>query len=930
MDERENQRVIHIIILSFVTFCLTGLTAESFLMGWELGAVVLLLLGLCMSWGIYFRERIPASTRLWLYFILAMLALFFYGIHETSVFDLAPMMIFVTFMFALARQKIMINLCIITYYLTMGYDFLFVLGDSVELSTLTITRILLHLILVYMAGYLAKIMMNMQQKERKIANSRIEHLEEINSRTEDFMTNVSHELRTPINAVTGITAVMLKSEEDAEKRRNILSIQQAGHRLFGQIEDILDYTEIDTGRIKISEDSYMISSIINDIIVGDQLMEKAGGLELILDIDAGIPSVLLGDGRKIKKIVKHLIDNAIKFTKKGAVYVRIYALRKAYGINLCIRVCDTGVGIDEENLEKITERFFQSDAGRSRRSGGLGLGLSIVYGMVAAMEGFIQIESTVGSGTTVSVSIPQKIAEDTPAMSVANRSELCLACYLKPEKYEVPEVRDYYNELITHIICGLDISLHRVFNSDEMKELTARYQLTHLFIGKEEYEESRSYFEDLNETMKVIVVADDSFMLPQDSRIHILRKPFYALSIINILNSDKTANEDTFSKQHMICPDIKALVVDDEPMNLMVAEGIFREYQMEVHTVDSGMKAIDLCKKEEFDLIFLDHMMPEMDGVETLKQLRKIYADSDRAHTIIAFTANAVSGAREMFLREGFDEFVSKPIESLEIERVLRKVLPKSSIMFTDKDYAKRSKLQNTEENHAGEAHFAEKPVPEECAKENDGLSRLRDAGINVNAGMQYCKNDIEFYQEVLIQFARNAAEKAAEINNFYRQKDFDNYQIRVHTLKSSAKMIGADSLSELARKAEEASKNHDAEYIEKHHEEILSEYSGTAQHISDVLKTPETDSVQDEPKNRTEIATDELVRQLEELKEKLDTFEADQAEHIISGISGFLYQGITTEELLHDIGQDVENFEFGAACEKAVALISRVKGGEA
>lgn len=915
MDERENQRVIHIIILSFVTFCLIGLTAESFLMGWELGAVVLLLLGLCISWGIYVREKIPASIRLWLYFILAMLALFFYGIHETSVFDLAPMMIFVTFMFSLAKQKIMINLCVVTYYLTMCYDFLFVLGDSVELSTLTITRILLHLILVYMAGYLAKIMMNMHHKERKIANSRIKHLEEINSRTEDFMTNVSHELRTPINAVTGITAVMLKNEEDAEKKRNILSIQQAGHRLFGQIEDILDYTEIDTGRIKVSEDNYMISSIINDIIVGDRLMEKAGGLELILDIDAGIPSVLFGDGRKIKKIVKHLIDNAIKFTKKGAVYVRVYALRKAYGINLCIRVCDTGVGIDEENLEKITERFFQSDAGRSRRSGGLGLGLPIVYGMVAAMEGFIQIESTVGSGTTVSVSIPQKIVEDTPAISVANRAELCLACYLRPEKYEVPEVRDYYNELITHIICGLDISLHRVFNPDEMKELTARYQLTHLFIGKEEYEESQSYFEDLNESMKVIVVADDSFLLPQDSRIHILRKPFYALSIINILNSKKTVNEDTFSKLRMICPDVKALVVDDEPMNLMVAEGIFREYQMEVHTADSGMKAIDLCKKEDFDLIFLDHMMPEMDGVETLKQLRKIYADSDKVHTIIAFTANAVSGAREMFLREGFDEFVSKPIESLEMERVLRKVLPKSSIVFTDKDYVKKSKPQNTEKDYS---------------KENDWLASLRDAGINVNAGMQYCKNDREFYQEVLIQFARNAAEKAPEIDDFYMQKDFDNYQIKVHALKSSAKMIGADSLSEIARKAEEASKNHDAEYIEKHHEEILTGYSKVAQHISDALKTPETDSVQDEPKNRTEIATDELVRRLEELKAKMDTFEADQVEHIISEISGFIYQGIMTEELLHDIGQDVENFEFGAASEKAAALISRVKGGKA
>jgi len=930
MDEREKQRVIHITILSFITICLIGLTVESVLMGWEMGAVVLLLLGLCVSWGIYVRERIPESIRLWLYFILTMLALFFYGIHETSIYDLAPMMIFVIFVHSVAEQKMMINLCVVTYYLTMCYDFLFVLKGSVELSPLLVSRILLHLVLVYMAGYLAKVMMKMRKKERKITDGRIQELEEINSRTEDFMTNVSHELRTPINAVTGISAVMLKNEEDADKKKDILSIQKAGNRLFGQIEDILDYTEIDTGRIQVSEDNYMVSSIINDIVIGDQLMEKVKGLELILDIDAGIPSVLLGDGRKIKKILRHLIDNAIKFTKKGAVYVRVYALRKTYGINLCIEVSDTGIGIDEESFEKITERFFQSDGGRSRRNGGLGLGLPIVYGMVAAMEGFIQIESTVGSKTTVSVSIPQKIVEDSSCMSVANRADLCLACYLRPEKYEVPEVRDYYNEMIAHMICGLDLSLHRVFHLEEMKELTARYQLTHLFIGREEYEESKSYFESLAEGMEVVVAADDSFLPPQGSRIHILRKPLYALSVINLLNSEKTANADTFSKERMICPKIRVLVVDDEPMNLMVAEGIFKDYQMKVSTAGSGIEAIELCKKEDFDLIFLDHMMPEIDGVETLKQLHKIYADSGRVPTIIAFTANAVSGAREMFLREGFDEFVSKPIEYLEMERVLRKVLPKSSIAFVDENYVKKNKLQKTERHKVGEDPFGEKPVQKEDSRESDGLNRLKNVGININAGIQYCKDDMEFYEDVLIKFAQSAAGKAEEINDFYLKKDFSNYQIRVHALKSSAKMIGADSLSEMARKAEEAAKNQNEGYIQEHHEEILTGYSEIAQHILDALDTGENGSEQEEPQSRTEIVTEELVRRLEELKEKLDTFEADQAENMISGLSGFVHQGTTVEDLLHEIRQDVEDFELGAASEKVEALIRSMKGGEA
>lgn len=930
MEEREKQRVMHIIVLAFNTIFLIGLTVKSAVMGWEIGVVILLLSGLCVSWGISLSEKILGSIRLWLYFILTMLALFFYGTHEESIYDLAPMMIFVIAMYSIAEQKMMITCCIATYYLTMFYDFIFVLGGSAERSMLSASRIILHLVLVFMAGYLAKVMLKMHNKERKITDDRIKELEETNARTEDFMANVSHELRTPINAVTGITAVMLKNEEDAERKKDILSIQRAGNRLFGQIEDILDFTEIDTGKIIVSEDNYIVLSIINDIVVGDRLMDKTRGLELILDIDANIPSVLLGDGRKLKKILRHLIDNAIKFTKKGAVYVRMYALRKPYGVNLCIEVSDTGIGIDAENLEKITQKFFQSDGSRSRKAGGLGLGLSIVYGMVAAMEGFIQLESTQGSGTTVSVSIPQRIVEDSPCMAVENRENLCLACYLRPEKYEIPEVREYYDKMISHLICGLDVSIHRVFNLDELKELTARYQLSHLFIGTEEYAQSKSFFESLDESVDVIVTADDSFVPPQGSRVHILRKPIYGLSVINILNSEKAENTAAFSKERMICPDVKVLVVDDEPMNLMVAEGIFKDYQMKVRTALSGSEAIDLCKKEDFDLIFLDHMMPYMDGVDTLKRLRKIFADSGRVHTIIAFTANAVSGAREMFLREGFDEFVSKPIEYLEMERILRKVLPKSSIEFVDEDFVKKSRARKAEQRHAEEDHLEERAVREEYPKESVWLTRLKNAGININSGTLYCNNDIAFYEKVLLKFAQSAAGKVSEINDLYDKRDFGGYQIQVHALKSSSKMIGADCLSTMARKAEEAAKMRNAGYIEEHHEEILTEYSETARLILDALAAVENGSVRRKPENRTEIAADELLRRLEGLKEKLDTFEADEAEGLISEMSGFVYQGTAVEDLLYQIGQDVEDFELCAASEKAEALIRGMKGGEA
>jgi len=924
MYEQEKQRVTHLMILLCCTIFTIVLTGESILLGWEPGAVVLLLLGIAACWVLHVTEKFSGSARIWFYFVVTMLEIFFYGMHESSMYDLAPLMVFLILMYSATEMCILINFCMITYYFVMCYDFLFVLGGSAEFNALSVSRTLFHFVLVYAAGYWAKIVMSRHGKEKKNTDDKIAELEETNRRTEDFLTNVSHELRTPINVVTGVTAVMLKSEEDADRRKDIISIQMAGYRLFGQIEDILDYTEIDTGRIRVSEETYMISSLINDIISGKHLLEKDNAPELIFDIDAGVPSELLGDGRKIKKIIKHLIDNAVKFTKKGGVYVRLYAIPKAYGVNLCIRVSDTGIGIDAENLEKITEKFFQTNGGRNRSAGGLGLGLPIVYGMVAAMEGFIQIESNKETGTTVSVSIPQKVLDKSPCMEVENRENLCLACFLKTEKYEIPEVRDYYNETIAHMVQGLNVSLHRVSDIEELKGLFARYRLTHLVIGKEEYEENAAYFEYLDESTEVIVIADDNFALPRGSRIKLLRKPFYCLPIVNILNAGAGRDSELLERKKMICPDVSVLVVDDEPMNLMVAEGIFKDYQMKVKTAESGMEAIELCEKEEFDLVFLDHMMPEMDGVETLKRLRQIHTDAGKLLTAIAFTANAVSGAREMFFREGFDEFVSKPIEDLELERVLRKVLPKSSIVFVDEEEVKQ---KSAEKQKNGGREIKEEPITEQHP-EDDRMELLEGSGINTRSGMQYCRSDKEFYEELLVKFARDEEQKSSEMNEFSQKNDLGNYRIRVHTLKSSAKMVGADSLSEMAKRAEEAARDGDADYIREHHEELITQYHELAGRILQIFDISEKDPVQTAREDGTEISDSELVRRLRKLKEVLDTFEADRADSLIAEMSGHICRNISVDGLLRDIKQDVEDFEFSSAAVKTEALIKKMEGG--
>ncbi len=906
MYQQEKDKISHLTILICYTIFSVILVGETIIMGWDMGAVMLLFFGMLACWVLHIMGKVPEEVRIWLYYILTMLTFFFYGSHETSMYDIAPVMILVMLLFSVTERNRFTNFCILTYYATMAYDIVVVCKGDIALDALGLTRLMLHFVLVTVSGYLINIILKRRKEDQSVYAEKIEELEEINHRTEQFLTNVSHELRTPINAVTGMTTVMMKNETDPRKKKDILSIQSAGRRLFQQIEDILDYTELDTGRIKISEENYMISSIVNDVIADDRLRERDESIELVFDVDASVPAMLIGDGRKIKKMLKHLLDNGIKFTKKGGVYVRISAIYKAYGVNLCIQVRDTGIGVSAEQLDKIREKFYQSQNGKMRRAGGLGLGLSIVYGMTAAMEGFIQIDSKEGQGTVVSISIPQKIADDTPCMTVENRTELCIACYIKPERYETPEVRDYFSTTISHLVQGLDLTLHRVVNQEELGRLISLYRLTHLFVGQPEYEEDPSYFEELTEQMRVIVVAGTDFELPRDSKISIIRKPFCNLSVANILNVGEENKGDIYTEKHILCPGVRVLVVDDEPMNLMVAEGIFKEYQMDVTTAGSGMEAVELCKKETYDLIFLDHMMPEMDGVETLKLLRKISTSPGKVLTVIAFTANAVSGAREMFRREGFDEFVSKPIEDVELERVLKKVLPRTAYIYED----------NTD-------------MQQEGSMESDGAKKLHNlekAGIHTRAGMNYCRGDMKFYFELLAKFVQETEKKTQLLNRYLEAGDCENYRIQVHSLKSTSKMIGAEDFSDIAKNREEAAKNAQLEYIKKRHADLLDAYWSAARDIEDCLELGRENIAQ---ADKSEISGPEFLEKLQALRASLETFETDKAETLLNQMGGNIYLGTEVSKLVEQIKQDVEDFDCTQGIQKVDALMETVKGGD-
>lgn len=822
----------HLTLLVSYTIFAAILFVESFLMGWELWALLLVAGGIATAWVLHIRHNTPANVRIWVYAVLIMGCFFFYGIHETSTFDLALVMGAIIMLNTMSGKKSLITLCQFTFYITMGYSLINMIRNGTEFDVLLITRIILHFAMVYFIGRFAKVIIDKWMEVLNTSQNEVEQLTEATEHLNDFLANVSHELRTPVNAIIGLTTLCIDKSKHSQIEGDLVAVRDAGRKVAEQIGDILDYSEIDRKKAVCNNEDYMLSSVLHDL-VNDVKQYKSRNVELIIDVDPSIPAVMNSDVAKIKKVLKALITNGLKYTQKGGVYVRITTVSHEYGVNLCIEVTDTGKGMTEYELEKVYDSFYQADSSRTRQGGGLGLGLAIASGFVALLGGFMTIDSKPDVGTTVNVSIPQRVVDPLSCMSVAAPEKLCLGAFLHFEKYDHPAVRDYYNSMVLNIVKGLGIQMHRVNNAENLKLLHSNVHLTHLFIAEGEYLDNIDLIEELAKEMVVAVVASEDIVLPRNSHVKILEKPFYCFPVVSILNSTVGSKEERVKK--LRCDGVRALVVDDESMNLVVAKSIFSRYGMKVTTVTSGQESIDICRAKVFDIIFMDHMMSGMDGVEAMKRIRTDVSGLNGSVPVVALTANAMSSAKQMFLAEGFDGFVSKPVEIDELERVLKQVLPKSFISFVDADGA----LEAAEEE-------PEVPVIRP-SEEKDFISELRKSGIDTDAGIKYCVGDKEFYKSLLLQFASEAPDKIASMKNYYQIRDWHNYEILVHALKSTSKMIGVSGLSDKAKALEKAAKENDEGFILANHETMIKDYGKITAEVRDMLMSEENGSTDDE-----------------------------------------------------------------------------------
>lgn len=494
----------------------------------------------------------------------------------------------------------------------------------------------------------------------------------------EYLANMAHDIRTPINTVLGMNEMILRENTNVEINEYANNIKRASNILVELVNDILDISKIESGKMELIEDSYEVSELLNDVItvISDKCKKK--NLQFVVNIDKNIPSGLYGDVNKIKQVLLNLLTNAVKYTQSGTITfdINIMNRNESDNVELYVSVTDTGSGIQQENLKSIFSSFKRIDEIRNTKIEGTGLGLNIVYHLLKLMKSKIEVQSEYGIGSKFYFLLDQKIVDNTP-----------IGNYLENFKSQINKKNNYR-------------------------------------VG-------------------------------------------------------------------FVAPEARILVVDDNEMNLLVASKLLKDTQMKIDLVSSGFGCLAKINEKKYNLILMDIKMPELDGVETLRRIRN--GNSINVDTpVIALTADVVAGVKEKYIKEGFIDYISKPIDAKKFEAKVGSYIPKRLCR---------------------------------AIKENDKNIENNNTLLNMAKGLEYCSNDREMYDEILTTYLQNGLENMKKIMLAYSNEDWTNYSIYIHSLKSTSLTIGAEKLSSLAKQLEEAANRGDIQFIAYNNDIALDMY---------------------------------------------------------------------------------------------------------
>jgi PAS domain S-box-containing protein len=626
--------------------------------------------------------------------------------------------------------------------------------------------------------------------------------ERSNKAKTNFLAKISHEIRTPMNAIAGMAELILREHTSGLVREHALSIRQASGNLMAIINDILDFSKIESGKLEVVETEYEFASLINDVISIIRMRVIDKQIFFTANIDCDIPGCLIGDEIRIRQILLNLLSNAFKYCDRGFISIHVCCEELADGVaTLVFDISDSGAGIKPEDRERLFGDFVQLDKISHKEVEGTGLGLVITKSLCEAMGGSIDVYSIYGEGSTFTVHVPQKYGEYRRFAQVNDPDGKNVLIY---------ETRLPYSSSIICSVDNLGVGCTLVSNQSGFLEELNKNKYTHVFVSSFLFESTEKIVRNLGIDITIVLLAEYGEASVNTERVKTLEMPVHSISIANLLNgaSDVIYADNPQGTVRFMAPSARILLVDDLITNLRVAEGLMLPYRMQIDVCQSGAESIELVKGKAYDMVFMDHMMPEMDGIEAAQRIRELGGDYERL-PIVALTANAVSGVREMFLQNGFNDFLAKPVEMAKLNAILEAWLPKEKL---------------------------EPYVPEE---KSGYVPTFEIQGIDMRAGVQMTGGDERNYLRALSAFYKDGVDKLAQLAGSFERGDTKAYAACAHAVKGAGASVGATKLSSFAKALELAAKNENLNYIRKNHETFTDEFRTLLGNIKYVV-TPE------------------------------------------------------------------------------------------
>lgn len=598
-----------------------------------------------------------------------------------------------------------------------------------------------------------------------------------------LLANVSHELRTPLNTIIGISEIMARSELTDGQIREISYISDAGKNLLAMINDLLDYTKLQSNKFEIVEDIYDLESLVYDMTTVATIRLNDKPVEFLVYISSYVPRHMIGDLLRVRQIINNIITNAVKYTERGHITVTIDCdYISDNELQLIVTVTDTGIGIKKDDLSRLFDDFTRFDSNKNKNIEGSGLGMSIAAKFAELMSGTINVESIYGEGSVFTINIIQHVTDKEPLIPE----------YLPKESYDnilmlekSPILSDYYSRCLEDTLVNYDITndnydFSTLFNKNKYNYVLADAATISMMRG--EFQSTGN-----NDVHFISLVHNNSSTLKDGDTLYV---PLFSLQLFSYLSGQKRPDHNYSLDQSFIIhpmPEKHILVVDDNFMNLQVATGIMEPYHMQIDCADSGKKALKLVQEKAYDLVFMDHMMPEMDGEETMHVIRKVKYFNCQTMPIIVLTANASSGAHEMFINMGFQDFIPKPLEIRTLHALLYKWL----------------KPENTEE---AIEYRPQEPEIEETDYEDLDIIDFKEGLARIGS--------MPIYLKTLRNFCDTIPKKKEVISRSFPD-DMKTFVIEVHGLKGVAAIVSANELTKQSLELEMMGKSENLQGIE-------------------------------------------------------------------------------------------------------------------